>query len=189
MNPRVKAAYSRLNYLLSQIPLSEKTYRIDQSIVDSYHQAVDELSNETGENLDHFKVSSSNAEGGYGSNEDKVMWLTDAVRTQVGSLIGHLEGMYSLGEKSTSTSGTQPSITLINQNTIAITLNLSLSQLIEKAQSEEEREKLTELNTELNLPNKNWENIKGILVWAANFSKDLFFQLLPIILKHYSLSQ
>ncbi len=188
MDQKIKAIYLRLKYLLSQIPLSDKAPRIQDSIVGSYHQAVGELAELMSENLDHFKVASSNGQTGWSVNSSEVTWATDAVRTQIGSLIGHLEGMYSLEEKSPIPFAAQPSVTLINQNTIAITLNLSLPQLIEKAQSDEEKEKLTELSDELNLPNKNWDKIKGILIWAANFSKDLFFQLLPIILKHYGYS-
>jgi|GEM_PF-2271258 len=188
MNPKIRAIYRRLKYLLQQIPLPDKQYRINSSIVDSYHQAITELNILSDEPFDQFRVSPSTSDSGWGNDGNKVLWETTPVRTQVGSLIGYLEGMYSLGEQIGSATGTQPAITLINQNTIAITLNFSLQQLIDKSQSREEKEKLILLEQELSEPNKNWDSIKSILIWAANFSKELFFQLLPIMLKHYGIS-
>ncbi len=188
MDPKIKAIYFRLENLLATIPDSGKHYRINQSIVDSYHQAIDQLSSITDESFDHFKVSPSESEGGYGTYGDKTFWVTDSVKTQIASLLGHIKGIYSLDQMATIDSENNPIITVINQNTMAVTLNLTLSQLIEKSTDETEKEKLIELDKELKSPNKNWEKIKSILVWVADFSKDLFFQLLPIILKHYGVN-
>ncbi len=188
MDNRIKAAYLRLKYLLSEIPLSGKSPTLDQSIVDSFHNVVEELASTTGENFDRFKANQRNAHGGYGAHGEIVRWDTDPIRIQVGSLIGHLEGMYGLNENNFESTPSIPHITLINQTTMAVTMTQSVSQLITKAESEDEKCQLERLKDELESPEPNWETIKVILVWAVNFSKDLFLQLIPIILKHFGLS-
>jgi hypothetical protein len=55
--------------------------------------------------------------------------------------------------------------------------------LISKSTNDESKRKLGQLNEELDKPQKNWEVIKDILVWILNFSKDLFLEILPIILQ------
>jgi hypothetical protein len=49
------------------------------------------------------------------------------------------------------------------------------------AQKEEMKEQIEALDTELAKDNPKWDAIKRILVWALNFGKDVFFQLLPYI--------
>ena len=86
-------------------------------------------------------------------------------------------------------------VTLINENKIAIDVQFSVSQLIEKIgddptltqkQKSEASQQLTKLDTELKKPNPNWGAIKKILNWALNFGERVFLQILPIILKHYT---
>jgi len=78
-----------------------------------------------------------------------------------------------------------PSVSVINHNTIAITISQDIQQLIDSSANDEEKEKLAELQTELKKPVKDWGKIKSVLKWTLDFSEKLFFQLLPIILKQY----
>ena len=68
-----------------------------------------------------------------------------------------------------------------------MTINQNIQQVIDNSTSDKEKEKLTELKEELEKPDKDWNKIKGILKWALDFSEKLFFALLPILLKYYSL--
>jgi hypothetical protein len=77
-----------------------------------------------------------------------------------------------------------PQIVILNKNNNEITVNIdyTLDQLINE-QNDDGKAKLLELKEELNKSEKNWGVIKGILIWAINFSKDLFIKILPIILE------
>jgi DNA repair exonuclease SbcCD ATPase subunit len=48
---------------------------------------------------------------------------------------------------------------------------------------EEARKKLNELNQEMQKKNPKWDKIKKILIWALDFGKDVFIQLLPLLIK------
>lgn len=53
-------------------------------------------------------------------------------------------------------------------------------------QKEEAKQKINNLKEELGKENPVWENIKAILIWLINFSKDVFIQVLPYILDMYT---
>lgn len=46
--------------------------------------------------------------------------------------------------------------------------------------------KLEELEREIRSENPLWSKIKDILIWSLNFSRDVFLQILPILLSKYN---
>jgi hypothetical protein len=175
---KVSAHYYQLKNFLSQLPQASERYTLDPTFAQDYNGMIDRLSEDITQNLDSYKVTTTYE---YGESNIK----TSILRTKIGSIMGFLEGEFDLLPQQTVSSGANPTVSVINNNTIAITINQSLQQLIENAESEESKEQLTDLSEELNKSNKDWGKIKTILAWALNFSEKLFFQLLPIILKHY----
>lgn len=173
---KIPSYYYQLKNLLKEIPLDSDRVDLDDSFGEDFNKLVDQLSGDILQNLDSYKINIV-----YKYSERNVR--TAELRTKVASLIGFLEGEFDLAPQQISNHN--PLVSVINTNTIAITITQTLPQLIQNATSEEEKEKLRELDAELNKQHKNWDRIKDILSWAINFSEKLFFQLLPIILKHY----
>lgn len=50
----------------------------------------------------------------------------------------------------------------------------------------EAENKVKELGEELQKDTTKWSVVKEVLIWIANYSKDLFVKILPILLNHYS---
>ena len=184
---KIKGIYGEVFGLISQIPDPKNTPYLKDSTINRYHQIIDTATNTLGEDLSRFKVSTDVREN-YGNEGFSPEWLWDSiiVRSQIGSFISYLEQKYSLKELHSSRDN-KPGIVLINQNTIAVTINQTRENLIQTAKTDEEKNKLSELKEELNKPNKNWEKVKPILSWILNFSEKLFLEVLPIILKTYGL--
>ena len=47
-------------------------------------------------------------------------------------------------------------------------------------------QKVKELGEELKKETTKWSTVKDVVIWIANYSKDLFVKILPILLEHYS---
>jgi len=62
-----------------------------------------------------------------------------------------------------------------------------MNQLREDGKSNPElriaEKKLNELNNELQKRRPKWDKIKKIIIWALDYGKDFFVQLLPLFLK------
>ncbi len=175
---KIETFYNEFRGLLSQTPQDKDSHQIENSVVDSFNQSIDDLSKEIKQDLSRFKIDET-------SRWDSNRYLMIPFRTQLGKLIGFLEGEFNLIPEAGGRSSSGPNISVINQNTVAVTVNQSIQQIIDNAETDEEKEKLTELKSELEKPQKDWGKIRGILKWALDFSEKLFFQLLPILLKHY----
>ena len=103
----------------------------------------------------------------------------------MGLAIGFLEAELNVGnEQNSSNAGNM--VALINNNTIGINIQQTIEQLVEKEKNPEAKEKLNELNEELQKPKKDWSKIKKILIWIINFSEKLFFTVSPELLKKYN---
>lgn len=178
------AIYKELKWLLSQTPSTSERGVLDHAVIDGFHTTVDLLSNETKQDFSRFKL------------DDNDMWDRSSreysninFRTKLGRLIGYIEGEFGLTEDaSTLAKIPEVQISLVNNQTVAITSNTNIQMLIDEAKSKEEKEQLSYLKEEIEKPKKDWNKIKTVLIWALNFSEKLFFQLLPIILKHYGVS-
>lgn len=82
-------------------------------------------------------------------------------------------------------------------NNISTNINIDnktiIKQILDDVKSKESdterineaEEKLNFLLKEVQKRNPKWENIKAILKWALDFGKDVFIQLIPILLKMY----
>jgi len=67
-------------------------------------------------------------------------------------------------------------------------INNILNQLENEGKETEElqevRKRLNELNKEFKKKKPKWNKIKKIIIWALEYSKDFFVQLLPLLLKN-----
>jgi len=78
--------------------------------------------------------------------------------------------------------------------TQTVNTNVSISQIIkhiketepDPEKAKEAETKLKELEHELKQKSPAWANVKGVLEWLLDFSRDAFLAVLPIILKHYT---
>lgn len=174
---RIKSIYGDIKGLLSQIPLAETNGLVDEFLVSQLNDALDDLSQITESDFSSYKIP---------ENKRFFDWPekfpADIVRAQLGRVIARLEEEYSFGQKSLAST---PSIVIFNKNKseISLKINYTINDLISKSTNDESKRKLGQLNEELDKPQKNWEVIKDILVWILNFSKDLFLEILPIILQ------
>ena len=173
---KVKRIYRELKNLNKQFEANTGWY-LAQLIQGTYHPLIDELSEATGEDCSKYKIPHS---------AHQVMNGTTAIYQRLptlghmGMAIGFLEDLLNVTDE---TPNNDSGVTIINQNTLAVSIQFTISQLIEKATNDEEKEKLIELNEELDKQEKDWDKIKNILIWILNFSKDLFIQILPELLK------
>ena len=178
---KIKSIYTQIKNLREQFENDTGWYDADL-IRGTYHPLIDELSEALGENCDKFKLPNSaykvmNA----GIRGGTPIYDRLSTLTRVSMAVGYLEDLLDLhNERNINTIN---GITIINQNTLAVDIKFTIKQLIEKAQGVEEKEKLSELEEELNKPDKNWDNIKKVLIWILNFSKELFLQVVPELLK------
>ncbi len=182
---KIKSHYFLLKRLLDELPSSSERFFLNSQQAENYNASVDRLSSDlTNEDLTQYKIQTTNEYSG-----GRPQYVTSVARQKLGMLIGFLEGEFDISiESPVQNSPTGPTISVINQNTIAITISQDIQQLIDSSSNSEEKEKLSELKGELAKSSKDWNKIKPILVWAINFSEKLFFQLLPIILKNTGFS-
>lgn len=175
---RIKSVYGDIKGLLSQIPLAETIPTIDSFTVNTFNEAIDELSRITSTDYSRYNVPQNQEMSDWpGKFDSKV------VRAQIGRVISRLEQEYGFGEKNQSS--ITPGIVIFNknQNEISLQINYTINDLINKQGDEEGKKKLGELKTELEKSDKSWESIRKILVWILNFSKELFVEIIPIILQ------
>ncbi|MEK7635357.1 MAG: hypothetical protein AAB446_02940 [Patescibacteria group bacterium] len=178
---KIKSIYGDIKGLLSQIPLPNQDSYISSFIVKQFNSSIDELSDVTGTDYSRNKVTHEAIVPTHNHTVEP-FYYSASVRPQIGRTIGRLEEEYGFGSINNQSS---PNIAIFNknQNELSINIDYTINNLIDKADDEEQKTKLRELRDELNKPNKNWEIIKSILIWILNFSKDLFLEVLPIILQ------
>ncbi|MDD5617461.1 MAG: hypothetical protein PHG69_00030 [Candidatus Omnitrophica bacterium] len=175
---RIKSIYGDIKGLLSQIPSPEKDMWVKEFTVETFNEALDELTRISETDYSAYKVPKSQRNHNFIDRyESKI------VRGQMGRVVSRLEEEYSFGIETDA--NRSPSIAIFNknQNEISLQINYTINGLIEKYDNEECKEKLRNLRDELEKPSKNWETIKSILIWILNFSKDLFLEIIPIILQ------
>jgi hypothetical protein len=174
---RIKSIYGDLKGLLNQVPLTETNSMIDEFLVIQLNNVLDNLTRVADTDFSQYKVPENKRIENW---QEK--FPTDIVRVQLGRVISRLESEYNFGEKNHSQT---PGIVIFNKNEseISLKINYSISDLISRSTDGESKRKLAQLDEELNKAEKNWETIKGILIWILNFSKNLFLEILPIILQ------
>ena len=85
----------RLESIISQIPQSRT---IDNSVVDYYHQLVDDLSTEIGKDYSKYKVPDSEHKVGHSESSSWDNWNPVPVRTRLYDLAGTLKAEYDVGK-------------------------------------------------------------------------------------------
>lgn len=174
---RIKSAYGDLKGLLSQIPLAQTNSLVDEFLVDQLNQAIDSLTVVSGSDYSIYKIPPSKRLEDWNQK-----YPADIVRAQLGRVISKLELEYNFDKPTQSQT---PGIVIFNknENEISMKINYSINELIEKLPTEESKSKLKQLDVELTKETKNWDVIKNILIWIINFSKELFLEVIPIILQ------
>lgn len=174
---RIKPIYGDIKGLLSQIPLAETDNLVDEFIVLQLNQTLDSLIELTKTDFSMYKIPDTKRNTNWPEK-----FPTSIVRVQLGRVINKLEEEYGFGQ---ATKTQSPGIVIVNknENEISLQINYTIKDLIDKSSDEESKNKLRQLDQELKKPNKNWSVIKKILVWILNFSKELFLEIIPIILQ------
>lgn len=91
--------------------------------------------------------------------------------------------------------GTSIKISNSQSQNQSVNISVEINNIIEKIKQNEpdpERiklaeSKLKELESEIKNKSPVWSKIKEILIWILNFSKDIFLQIIPIILEKYKI--
>lgn len=83
-------------------------------------------------------------------------------------------------------------VSVINQNTIQMQLNISIRQILEEVKQsyddkkyKEAKKNLSQIEKELRKKNPDKSILKKGILWAAKFGERVFWQLLPLIIQHY----
>lgn len=181
---KTKSLYRQLKNLKEQFE-SDSHWYLAPIIQETYNPLIDQLTEAIGEDCSRYKVPNSayRVINGTTPTYDRL-----PVLSSMAMVVGFLEDLLKIDDNNNQINENSKTtgVTIINQNTIAVSIQNTLSQLIEKSTDDEEKEKLKELNEELNKSEKNWDKIKDILIWILNFSKDLFIQIIPELLKRIS---
>jgi hypothetical protein len=173
---KIKSIYGDLRGLLGQIPTKDHSLT-SGFIVSQINETFDKLTQASNTDYSNYKIPISEKNPNF---ENK--YSTTTVRTQVGRVISRLEEEYGFNQNNQTQ---KPNIVIMNknENEISLRIDYSINDLIQKTTDEESKSKLNQLETELKKPDKNWEIIKQILIWMLNFSKELFLEVIPIILQ------
>ena len=172
---RIKSLYGEARGYLDAIKKGSGAsgpYTVPRSIVDNFNLIVDEVSRISDTDYSRSKIP---------EHELRQIMSFRLVEPLVSGFVTRLEQEYGFGQEN----HTQPGIVIFNKNEseISLKINYTINDLISKIDNDEGKTKLSELKNELEKPQRNWETIKGILIWILNFSKDLFLEVLPIILQ------
>lgn len=174
---RIKSIYGDLKGLLSQIPLAQTISTVDEFLVIQFNQAIDNLTTISGTDYTTYKVPLSKQLPDWPEK-----YPSDIFRAQLGRVISKLEQEFGFDKETQMQS---PGIVIFNknENEISMKINYSINELIDKSPTEESKTKLKQLDDELKKETKNWDVIKNIIIWILNFSKELFLEVIPIILQ------
>ena len=171
---KIKSIYGDLRGLFSELPDGEKHVKVRGFIVGNFNTIVDKLSEISETDYSSYTIPDSERQGSD--------YSSFSTRSQVGRIITRLEEEYGFGQEGGRIS---PSIVIFNknQNEISVNISYTMNDIIEQTENNEAKQKLNELKNELEKSNKNWGVIRSILIWVLNFSKDIFIQLLPLLLE------
>lgn len=174
---RIRSIYGDIKGLISQIPPLAERNLVNEFIVVQFNKLIDNLSEVSGSDYSTYKVPESQRNHDWPSE-----YQAETVRVQLGRAISRLEEEYGLNKTNNNQT---PTIVIFNknENEISLNINYTIIDLIEICPDKECKSKLKQLENELEKPNKNWDLIKGILIWILNFSKELFLKVIPIILQ------
>lgn len=175
---RIQSLYSELKGYLDTLP-KPSGFNGPSRIGRRLNTICDELAAVSRTNFSQFKLDENNQDEHNGWGFDGA-----TLNSTIAGLVSSLESDYGFGQQ---VSATQPAIMINNQNSnsIDININFNIQNLIDAAETEEEKAQLETLNEEMKKPNASWETIKDPLGWIINYSKDLSLKVLPIVLDYY----
>jgi len=175
---KIKSVYGDIKGLLSEIPPADKEQLVNAFTVKTFNEELDDLSQVSNTDYSKYKIPESQHTRPWPN-----MHASVTVRAQIGRIVSRMETEFGFGRENKGQ--LSPSIVILNknQNEISLQINYTINDLVDKTENEEEKIRLRELKDELEKPTKNCEKIKSILIWILNFSKDLFLEVLPIILQ------
>ena len=174
---KIKSIYGDLKGLLSQIPSIKEDSLVREFIVNQINSILDNLTNVSKSDFSDYKIPESERNKNWPEK-----FSSESVRTQLGRVISRLESEYGFGKEQDEKS---PGIYIFNknENEVSLKINYTINDLVKKYSDQEVKDKLNQLETELDKPNKNWDTIKQVVIWILNFSKELFLKIIPIILQ------
>lgn len=174
---QVKVIYGQLRGYLGET--ERQLMEVRAEIAEDVNGLIDKLSGVTSTDYSSYKAVAA-----WTPSRHRQYYKRDVFRARTNALIERLKSEYSFEQSAPST---QPAIVINNQNsnTIYIDINFTIQNLIDSAQTDDERENLQAIEGELKKPNANWDKIKTSLMWIINYSKELSLKVIPIILDYY----
>ncbi len=172
---KIKSIYGEIKGLYKGLPKQVSgPYCVPSIVGQRFNDALDLLNQASNSDYSRFKISSEELNRGQNCN-------IRVIEPLMLTVISKLESEYDFGFEKKDAS---PNIVIINKNAneVSIKIDYTIEDLINKSNGEA-TVKLNELKTELSKGIKNWEVIKNILIWILNFSKDLFLQVIPLIIE------
>lgn len=175
---KIKSLYGELVGYASSLP-EPNGYNGSNRIGNRFNSICDELSKLTTNDYSHLKLNKQNTGDHNGWNYDGT-----TLSSSIAGLVSKLEADYGFKQQIPNE---QSAIVINNQNSnsIDIDINFTMENLIENAQSVDERNHLRSINEELKQPQADWEKLKKSLIWILSYSKDLSLKVLPLLLNHY----
>lgn len=190
MRTMIKSIYADFKGMQKAKTFNDESTLVRCELVEAYNKKIDDLSGISKTDYSEYKIPESSRHFEiYDQNGGKR--ITDDYHCEIPNsnlerILSRLEMEYEFEEKK-RLEELHP-VVIINkneQNQVSYNINYNITDLIAEISDETGKKKLSELKDELEKPNKNWDTIKNILIWILNFSKDLFLQVLPIILEKY----
>ena len=175
---QVERYYRELKGYLEALP-DPHGYNAPIDIVRRINIICDELVEPTRNKYPQYTIGEDrNSYNGYGYDGD-------LVKMKLSGFVAQLNAEFDFDAASQSNDRAAIVINNQNTNTIDIDINFTIDNLIDNAQSEEEKNNLGVIGKELKSPSADWEKIKTPLSWIINYSKDLSIKVIPIILDYY----
>lgn len=176
---RIKSIYAEIKGYCENLPPIGNdgfTYVFDAATGEIYNSLIDRLNKISNTDYSQHKLD-------VGDQYYRKLNVS-SVKMRMGAIISRLESEYDFA---TLPPHNQPAIAIFNQNqsNIDININFTIENLIETAQTDEEKENLQIIDQELKKPNASWNRLKNSLTWIINYSKDLSLKVIPIILNYY----
>lgn len=171
---KVRSLYGEIKGLHSGLPKQVSgPYCIPSIIGERFNTALDLLTQASNTDYSRFKILRNELSRAENCN-------IRVIEPLMSTIITKLENEYGFGSVKKDNSA---NIVIINKNTNEVSVNVdyTIEDLIRQSNGQA-TDQLTQLKNELDKDDKNWETIKGCLLWILNFSKDLFFKILPLLL-------
>jgi len=122
-------------------------------------------------------------------------WSSNTFKTKMTNLLGNFISELELLVPASSKRPRGISMKMSNTQTVnqLLDLNIVVNSVIEDVKANEpdsnrvaEAEKaLRQFGLDMNKEKPEWSKIKNALIWALGFSKDVFLQLVPIVMQKY----